>query len=95
MKPYGIGMPVKKIECINHLLRNLCGKILAVAQNTSYPIRLRKILQNNVLRFRKGVISAAKHWNSQNLSEEDKIKELKLDIKNTTHHIFGDHSNCR
>lgn len=69
---------------------------MALVQNTSFPVHLRRILEKNLLRFRKGVNKASQHWAAQtDIDEEQKVKELEKDIKNTPYHIFGQHSQCR
>jgi len=66
-RPYHEQMiTVRKIECTNHLLRNLCKKLKAVAE-TRQPkaqrmrgfVQLRNIVKNNILNIRKEVIEAA------------------------------------
>ena len=47
---------VKKIECTNHLLRNLCKKLKAVAETTQQKrkrgfIEVRNVVQHNILKI--------------------------------------------
>lgn len=50
---------VEKIECKNHLLRNFCKKMREIAtKKQAGKLENRKLLQNNILRLRKGIISA-------------------------------------
>jgi len=73
--PYGPNFLIKKIECRNHLLRNYATKLTTVARHTKYPLRVRKFILTNIIRFRFDVIKAAKHWrNTNNLSMAQKIE---------------------
>lgn len=79
LSPYGPTFQIKKIECVNHLLRNYSSKLTALARNTKFPIRIRKHILANILRFRGDVIKAVKHWkNTDGLSKLEKIKGLVL-----------------
>lgn len=35
-----------------------------------------------------------KHWIASNLSRAEKIENIRKDILNAPHHVFGDHSKC-
>lgn len=73
--PYGPHFFIKKIECRNHLLRNYCSKISVLAKNTKYPLRVRKFILTNILRFRGDITKSAKHWrNNNDLTMAQKIK---------------------
>lgn len=50
----------------------------------------RKLLQNNILRLRKGIVSAIQ-YRSQNKHNED---DLRNDILNSIDHVFGQHDKC-
>lgn len=62
--PYEPRLPVIKIECRNHLLRNYGTKLVAMTLNTKYPISLRKHLKSNILRFRFSITKAIEYRNS-------------------------------
>jgi len=55
VKPYGPDMFIKKIECVNHILRNYCNRIVDMStrrKSTSgmvVPGVLRKILKDRLL----------------------------------------------
>lgn len=57
-KPYGPDFYVKKIECINHILRNYCNRILDIStrrkcsSGTVVPGFLRKTLKDRRLKLR-------------------------------------------
>lgn len=94
-KPYG-NLLVEKIECTNHLLRNYCTKLDDLTRNTRYPLKYRKAVQNNILRLRRSVTGAVKHIRDQeNKSFQQKVVELKQDLLNAPHHVFGNHSSCK
>ena len=95
-KPYGNERLVEKIECRNHLLRNLCSKLRAIGSNTCFPVTLRKHLEANILRFRTGIKKATKHWKDANdVTEPQKFSNLSQDVLNSYKHVFGFHGSCR
>lgn len=57
-KPYGSDVYIKKIECINHILRNYCNRIMDISSRrrstygTVVPGFLRKILKDRRLNLR-------------------------------------------
>lgn len=66
---------IKKIECRNHLMRNYASKLTIIAKNTKFPLRIRKFILTNILRFRSDVTKAAKHWRDEkNLNMAQKIQ---------------------
>lgn len=85
---------VQKIECINHLLRNYSNALMALSQDKGYPMQLRKLVKDRIMRFRTGVKKACEYWGCQNLGTDLKVELLKKDILNGPQHIFGNHSNC-
>lgn len=93
-KPYG-NLLVEKIECTNHLLRNYCTKLDELTRNTNYPIKYRRAVQNNILRLRRSVNGAVKHINAKDKTFEEKVLELKKDLLNAPHHVFGNHASCK
>ncbi|XP_060803394.1 uncharacterized protein LOC132902430 [Amyelois transitella] len=93
-KPYG-NLLVEKIECTNHLLRNYCTKLDELTRNTNYPIKYRRAVQNNILRLRRCVNGAVKHIGAKNITFEEKVLELKNDLLNAPHHVFGNHASCK
>jgi len=74
--PYGPKFFIEKIECRNHLLRNLGQKITGLIKNTKYPIHLRTFINNQVKlnKFRSAITMAVQYRNSINDSNTDKIK---------------------
>ncbi|XP_077285484.1 uncharacterized protein LOC143910762 [Arctopsyche grandis] len=100
LMPYGPNIIIQKIECKNHLLRNFCNKLKALGKKTNnnkgyVPVQIRKKVESNVLRMRKAIVGAI-HFRKEeeNTTQNEKIKNLRMDIKNSANHVFGDHVNC-
>lgn len=90
-KKYGV--EVKKIECSNHLYRNLCHKLEAICKtpnrNTS---QARAILKNTILKIRVEMRTAAEIRREDiSLDMKDKLELLFKDIMNFPSHVFGQH----
>jgi len=95
-QPYGPHFYVKKVECINHLLRNMDGHLRLLMKNCTYSVNDREHLKKNVQRFRQAVYGAINYWKEQDiLSFPMKVKKIKYDLINTASHIFDHHVNCR
>lgn len=94
-RPYD-NLTVEKIECINHLLRNLRNKLTDLSKDckNGYNIQFRKLLGENVLRLRNAVQKAAKHWKNTTIGNKDQIENLRRDIINAPYHVFGSHKDC-
>jgi hypothetical protein len=86
--------PVEKIECRNHLLRNYCNKLRSIAGDTHFPLKLRKLLSERILRLRTAVTGEIKFRRSMSDSISNKIKLLKQDIDNSLYRVFGCHDSC-
>lgn len=87
-------VPVKKIECTNHLLRNLCKKLKKVGKGKKNVAKWKNLVEDNIMRLRRAITKAIQHRADQEISTEEKINRLRSDINNVPYHIFGDHSNC-
>lgn len=93
-RPYP-DIPIQKIECTNHLLRNYNGKNILLQKDTAIPLNERKLLNMDRLkRLRTAVRAAIRQRQQDNSSQCNKIENLQKDILNSPQHIFGDHSNC-
>ncbi|XP_022177421.1 uncharacterized protein LOC111038573 [Myzus persicae] len=92
--PYGPNVLIEKIECRNHLLRNYCQKIAAIAKKTCYPIHLRKFIIQNAMRFRTGVVKAIRYQKNENKPLCQQISDLGKDIYNSPYHVLGQHTKC-
>jgi len=56
-------------------MRNYASKLTILARNTSYPLRVRKFILSNIMRFRSDVQMAALHWRKEiNTTKSQKIK---------------------
>lgn len=97
------GIQVKKIECINHMVRNLnshlrrigAGKV--VGKNSKPITTEERGLSGMEDRFRRiglAVHGAATYYNQRGVSP-DHIKHLGDDITNIPFHIFGRHDKCK
>lgn len=85
---------VEKIECKNHLLRNLMGKIKQISAMKGRFGKLRQVFESRSLKIRNAITKAVKHHINQNTSMKDKIILLKRDIMNVGSHVFGEHKEC-
>lgn len=89
-RPYK-NLTVEKVECRNHLLRNFCKKLREMTvKKQAGKLEHRKLLQRNILRLRKGIISAIRYRKENNHTE----KYLKNDILNAVDHVLGQHNMC-
>lgn len=93
---------VEKIECTNHLLRNMCKKLKAVAETTQPKtqrkrgfIEVRNVVKNNILKIREEVKHAASVRKGEMQPQHYKATELRNDILNIPSHVFGEHKRCK
>ncbi|KAL4126400.1 hypothetical protein QTP88_010622 [Uroleucon formosanum] len=95
IQPYGPNFFIEKIECTNHLLRNYASKLNTLAKVTKYPLRVRKFIITNIIRFRSDITKSVKHWiKDSKLTKLQKIKEIQKDLANAPFHRLGQHVNC-
>lgn len=76
--PYGSHFFIEKIECRNHLLRNYCSKLSALAKKTNYPITVRKHKLGNILKFRSDITKAVQYRKSSNTTISEKIAGINI-----------------
>ncbi|XP_063242387.1 uncharacterized protein LOC134542230 isoform X1 [Bacillus rossius redtenbacheri] len=95
--PYGPTLPIQKIECRNHILRNYANKIRDVCKNNKLgDVHLRNSVLSKIKRLRTAVVSGIKYRKAQiNIYQHLRVTELKKDILNSPYHVFGDHSCCQ
>jgi putative phage-type endonuclease len=100
-KPYGDNILVEKIECRNHLLRNLRSKLNDIINNKikntnglNFNIVFRKFFGANIARILIDTRSAIRYRKLEIGTFSAKAENLKNDLINILHHICGDHSNC-
>jgi hypothetical protein len=93
---------VNKIECSNHLLRNLCKKLKAVAETVQPKsqrkhgfVQVRNVVRNNILKIRRDVLQVAAVQRVESKPHHYKAMELQKDILNIPSHIFGEHKKCK
>ncbi|XP_076398191.1 uncharacterized protein LOC143266631 [Megachile rotundata] len=91
--PYNTEIRVKKIECMNHLLRNFCRKMKEIVKKTTTGT-LRKAVENSIRRMRTAIVKAARYRSNESLSTSTKIRNLYCDIYNVPSHVFGEHAEC-
>ncbi|XP_049705378.2 uncharacterized protein LOC126056452 [Helicoverpa armigera] len=87
---------VEKIECRNHIFRNMCNKLKAISTDTKFPLQFRKkITTERILAIRKVINCAIKKHKIDNIDHTNKINNLYGDIMNSMNHAFGDHESCK
>lgn len=86
---------VEKIECTNHLLRNLCNKIREAGSTGGRNIsKLKKVVTNSVMKIRNAVVKAVTFRRNSKGSREQKLSGLIKDLQNIPSHVFGEHKGC-
>lgn len=85
---------IEKIECRNHLLRNLATKIKEIAKTKGRIGKLRNVIENRILRVRTAVTKAVQHRMGEETPMKEKILLLKKDLDNVISHVFGEHNDC-
>lgn len=87
-RPYS-NTHIQKIECRNHLYRNIRSKFRDLSRNKKFSVEMRNLLVSRVSRIEIGKKKAVSHWQS---FAHDKIKEstgsLSKDIRNSPFHVF-------
>ncbi|ODM89855.1 hypothetical protein Ocin01_16827 [Orchesella cincta] len=100
IKDVYVGITVQKIECINHVLRNLNTKLRNIASNAvkrRYISKEERSLPRAKSRFKRiglAVQSACRYYKDLG-NWECNWKDLREDIRNVPYHIFGRHTNCK
>lgn len=88
------GRDVIKLECANHITRNLHDGLRKLVANKHFPIHLRKILNSGspspLERLVKGVRTAIKEC-----GKFQNVDVLRKDLKNAPYHVLGCHTSCR
>ncbi|XP_070515096.1 uncharacterized protein [Cardiocondyla obscurior] len=86
---------VQKIECTNHLLRNLCNKIREAGSTGGRNIsKLKKVVTNSVMKIRNAIVKAVTFRRNSKGSREHKLSGLIKDLQNIPSHVFGEHKDC-
>lgn len=93
----------RKIECTNHLLRNLCRKLQKVAllrqprwqKRKVGFVAFRNLVASRYLKIRFEVTKAVdKRRAMLDTPWKTKVEELRRDILNIPKHVFGQHTMC-
>jgi len=94
------GMKVNKVECKNHLFKNLTKKLMALAFNkvtgknsVSISIQERRELNKHLHRIPIAIKMAVKHYSE--IKSSTIWMQLQRDILNIPYHIFGRHTSCK
>lgn len=85
---------IEKIECRNHLLRNLATKIKEIARTKGRFGKLRNVIGSRILRIRTAVTKAVQYRLEEQTTMQQKITSLKIDLNNVISHVFGEHNEC-
>ena len=93
---------VEKIDCTNHLLRNMCNKLRAIAKTTDDNflrnrefVSLRQKIADKVKEIRDEVDKAALRRQSEDGSIMEKGEKLSHDLTVIIEHVFGKHDKCK
>lgn len=86
---------VQKIECRNHLLRNMCNKLRAMTKDTKYALAHRKTLTEiKIMSIRKVVVASVKPFKSGK-DKPEAVANFRKEVQNSIYHAFGNHENCK
>lgn len=85
-------LQIEKIECVNHLKRNLRGALRTLA--ASCALYSRYLTDEKIERMLKAVACARTYWNKSNEPWPIKVANIRKDINNIPSHVFGDHKLC-
>ncbi|CAK1589570.1 unnamed protein product [Parnassius mnemosyne] len=87
---------VEKVECRNHLLRNLCNKLENLITDTKYPIHLRKLItKKRIMTIRSTIRKCIKKYHDSTETIDFCTHKLFEDIQTVHLHAFGNHTNCK
>lgn len=88
-------MVIEKIDCVNHLFRNLRTKIKDAGQTPGRGItKEKKVVANSLMKIVNAVVKASNYRRSEDVPWEMKIKNLRLDLSNIASHVYGEHKQC-
>ena len=95
------GVQVKKLECTNHLLRNLCKKIRSTSEITQLKgkrkcgfVKARLAVKRKILTIRKEVTQAAARWREAVQPFYCRVQGLQKELLGLCSHVFGQHKRC-
>lgn len=86
---------VQKIECRNHVMRNMCNKLRALYKETKYPLEFRKTLTDiKIMSIRKVIIASIQKYKlKKDIPEE--MTSFRNEIQNSIYHAYGNHEHCK
>lgn len=85
---------VQKIECRNHIMRNMCNKLRALTKETKYPLGFRKTLTNiKIMSIRKVIIASIQKYKLKK-DVPEAITSFRNEVQNSIYHAYGNHENC-
>lgn len=87
---------VEKVECRNHLLRNLCNKLESLTSDTKYPLKYRKLItKKRIMSIRGTIQKCIKKYHESTENIDFCTQKLFEEIQTVHLHAFGNHSNCK
>lgn len=87
---------VEKVECRNHLLRNLCNKMENLITDTKYPIRFRKfITKKRIMAIRSAIRKCSKNYNNSSEDIDYCTQKIFEDIQTVHLHSFNNQTKCK
>jgi hypothetical protein len=90
----GWGRDVQKLECANHMCKCLRSSLeKLVVDKPQYKGR-GKLTQHIRVRLTSAVRCAIKMRSAQSTDRQTALNNLRHDIKNSVHHIYGNHTQC-
>lgn len=87
--PYG--RQVKKVECVNHVIKNYGKNLHSIKNDTKVNIQVRQQLTQKKIHDLQKVAQSAIY----NSCFHKNIEELREDLRNSPLHVFGIHNNCK
>lgn len=88
---------VEKVECRNHILRNLCNKLQSLQTDTKFPINMRKLITKRRILSIRGAICKSIAHNATEIKTDlfHNTQLLFEDILQAHSHAFGNHTKCK
>ena len=83
------GRYVRKIECVNHALKNYRAKLETIVKDKPSYKGAGKLTQKAIRRLTAGARAAIR----MHASTRD-VNQLRHDLRNAPYHVFGEHSKC-
>lgn len=102
--PYkDLNIGIRKIECVNHLFRNLCDKLSVIStitqkkgQRQKNYVKVRNEIKAKVVSIQRCIEDLiAKENAAKDCTTKMKVDNLRCKILNVPDHMFGDHTKCR